>query len=179
MATQGQLAFTPEFVLAFRDLMVGVLAQEMGPTARVLAAVPDARRDYRPHPDSRSAWELAWHIAADVFFLEGIAALAFQPDPDQRHANPAHTSAELAEWFRTRFGQGLGKVGAMSADQLLTPLSLGVAESAGARFPAFVYLMGALRHLIHHRGQLSAYLRSMGGKVPSIYGASADEPWQQ
>ncbi|MBM3756134.1 MAG: hypothetical protein FJW38_19370 [Acidobacteria bacterium] len=45
-------------------------------------------------------------------------------------------------------------------------------------FPAVVYLNWANIHSIHHRGQLSAYLRSMGGKVPSIYGGSADEPFQ-
>ena len=44
--------------------------------------------------------------------------------------------------------------------------------------PAIVYLNFALVHGVHHRGQLSGYLRPMGGKVPSIYGGSADETWQ-
>ena len=45
-------------------------------------------------------------------------------------------------------------------------------------FPAFMYLSFVEKHSTHHRGQLSAYLRPMGSKVPSIYGGSADEPWQ-
>jgi len=44
--------------------------------------------------------------------------------------------------------------------------------------PAFSYLQFAQDHLVHHRGQLSTYLRPMGGKVPDIYGGSADEPFQ-
>ena len=46
------------------------------------------------------------------------------------------------------------------------------------KMPAVNYLLFALVHMVHHRGQLSAYLRPMGGKVPSIYGGSYDEPWR-
>jgi uncharacterized damage-inducible protein DinB len=45
-------------------------------------------------------------------------------------------------------------------------------------FPAVAYLSIMSRHSIHHRGQLAAYLRPMGGKVPNIYGGSADEPFE-
>ena len=45
-------------------------------------------------------------------------------------------------------------------------------------FPAVAYLNFMLSHTIHHRGQLAAWLRPMGGKVPSIYGGSADEPFE-
>lgn len=48
----------------------------------------------------------------------------------------------------------------------------------GARHPRNNYLLFALVHMVHHRGQLASYLRPMGGKVPSIYGGSYDEPWQ-
>jgi uncharacterized damage-inducible protein DinB len=46
------------------------------------------------------------------------------------------------------------------------------------KMPAVQYLMFALVHMVHHRGQLASYIRPMGGKVPSIYGGSYDEPWQ-
>ena len=45
-------------------------------------------------------------------------------------------------------------------------------------FPAVIYLSFLIRHQVHHRGQLSVYLRPMGAKVPAIYGGSFDEPWQ-
>jgi uncharacterized damage-inducible protein DinB len=58
-------------------------------------------------------------------------------------------------------------------EQLTTPV-----DFLGAfNFPAVLYLSFVNNHSIHHRGQLSVYLRPMGAKVPSIYGGSADEPW--
>jgi uncharacterized damage-inducible protein DinB len=53
-----------------------------------------------------------------------------------------------------------------------------VIDFYGMKNPAIVYMNFALVHGVHHRGQLSGYLRPMGGKVPSIYGGSADETWQ-
>jgi uncharacterized damage-inducible protein DinB len=60
----------------------------------------------------------------------------------------------------------------MTPQQLATPVNF----LSLFTFPAFVYLGLVNNHSIHHRGQLSTYLRPMGSKVPSIYGGSADEP---
>lgn len=178
MGSEAQFDATPEFAAAFRHLMLQVLAQEAETTKKVLAAVPDATRDYRPDSKSRSAWELAWHIAADVWFLEGIANLQFEVNPDLSHSNPARTSHELAEWYATRFAAALAKVRSMTIERLLTPVALGgVAAKKGLRLPGFLYLMFFNQHTVHHRGQLAAYLRPMGAKVPGIYGGSADEPF--
>ncbi|MFQ5927760.1 MAG: DinB family protein [Terriglobia bacterium] len=170
---------TPEFALAFRELMLQVLGDEMRTTCRVLSAIPDDTHHYRPNQKSRSAWELAWHIAADVWFLEGIAEHHFQPNPDSSNPNPCKTGAELADWYAHRYREALEKIRAMTPEQLIAPVTLGgVATEAHVSFPAFLYLMLGHLHTVHHRGQLSAYLRPMGAKVPSIYGASADEPWR-
>src|SRR5271165_5876784 len=77
-------AVTPDFVLGYRAMMVDGFGREVEITKRVLAAVPDGKRDYRPDPNARTAWELAWHIAnTDTQFLDGIA--------DQKYtmSNPA------------------------------------------------------------------------------------------
>ena len=170
-------AYSLDFAVTFRGLMLDVLARELKLTARVLTSIPDERREYRPDPKSRSAWELAWHVAADVWFLEGIAQLHFEPNPDQRHENPHSSSKALADWFDTRAGEALERVRAMPAEHLVKPVVLGgVAEQAGQGFPAFLYLLWAETHMVHHRGQLATYLRPMGGRVPTIYGPSADEP---
>ena len=77
-------ALTPEFASALRDTMLGGLANEVETTKKVLAAIPDSKNDYRPEPNARTAWELAWHIAnTDIQFLDGIADLNFTM------ANPA------------------------------------------------------------------------------------------
>ena len=170
MADNGP-QLTKEYILTFRDMILMSLQREMQTTKKVIAAVPDARSDYRPDPKSRTAKELAWHLAAeDVKFLDGIANLDFNT---KAGAAPA-TSAEMAAWYDSNFNRALERVRAMTAEQLLTPVNFfGVFN-----LPAALYLNFLNNHSIHHRGQLAAYLRPMGGIVPSIYGPSADEEWK-
>src|SRR5690348_15949242 len=79
MTTATQAAPTTDSAAGFRDLLVKQLEQEMKTTKRVLAAVPDGKRDYRPDPHGRTAAELAEHIAlTDVQFLQGINDLGFE-----------------------------------------------------------------------------------------------------
>ena len=169
--------FTPEFATTFRDLFARALLLELETTARVIGAIPNANRDYRPHPRSRSAWELAWHIAADVWFLEGISLFVFQANPDIIHENPASSPDELSVWYRARARSAIESIQDLSSENLVRPLTVGaVAVSSQTEYPAFLYLLFAQNHMVHHRGQLSAYLRSIDGKVPNIYGPSADAP---
>jgi uncharacterized damage-inducible protein DinB len=163
-----QPTLTPEFILTFRDMMLQGMKMEMEITRRVLAAVPDSGHDYRPDPKARSAKELAWHLAAeDVKFLDGIANLDFNTK-----AGPAPaTTAEIVTWYDTHGPRALGRVQAMTAEQLLTP----VAFFGMFNYPAAIYLNFLFGHSVHHRGELAVYLRPMGSKVPSIYGPSADE----
>jgi len=177
MAPASSPFASPDFAFAFRELMVEALTDELRTTSKVLAAVPDQGQSYRPDPKSRSTWELAWHIAADVWFIEGIAKKEFQLNPDRLNPNPCKTGAELAEWYAQRYRQALEQVRSLTAEELTVPLTLGgVAAEAGITFPAFLYLLWVHLHTVHHRGQLTAYLRPAGAKVPAIYGPSADDP---
>ncbi len=163
---------TPEFALGFRAITLDGIMREFPITKKVLAAVPDAKSDYRPDPNARSGWDLAWHIAnTDVQFLIGIADLNFaMPNPD----NKPKTIAELVAWYDTNFQREAARVGALSAEQLMTPVNfMGLFN-----FPVVFYLGFLNNHSIHHRGELATYLRPMGSKVPSIYGGSFDEPFQ-
>ena len=138
-------------------------------TKKVLAAVPDGKLSWRPHEKGRTAGELAWHIAAvDVWFLESVARGSF-PKPE----SPPHpkTSAEIVAYYDKNFPPALAKVKAMSGEQLLKEITF-----YSFNQPGVVYVSMCNCHSIHHRGQLAAYLRAMGEKVPSIYGGSADEP---
>lgn len=165
----------PEFACTFRDLLLQAMAEELKATCRVLAALPDDQHGYRPDPRSRSTWELAWHIAADVWFLEGIADHHFDLNPDRIHANPCATGKELAAWYERRSQQALERIRSMPGLELAVPVKLGgVAETGGYEMPAYQYLFWVHLHTVHHRGQLSAYLRPMGAKVPAIYGPSGD-----
>ena len=104
-----------------------------------------------------------------------IAPLANWPGTSwlRRFTSSRASLADLSVLKRPR--AGVEQIRQMSGEQLAATLNFfGVAE-----FPAVVYLTWLSNHSIHHRGQLSAYLRPMGAKVPAIYGPSGDEMWQQ
>ncbi|HVO82768.1 MAG TPA: DinB family protein [Terriglobales bacterium] len=170
MATPQQ-GLTPEFAVGYRAVMLDGLARELEITKKVLAAVPDAKADYRPDPNARTARELAWHIAnTDVQFLDGIADLNFIMETSETKPS---TTAELVEWYDKNFTRGLDRVRALTPGQLVTSVNF-----LGAfNLPVVFYLAFLNNHSIHHRGELATYLRPMGSKVPSIYGGSYDEPW--
>jgi uncharacterized damage-inducible protein DinB len=83
------------------------------------------------------------------------------------------TVRDIAEWYGENFARRIPLLEALSGEDLATPV-----DSIGLRNdPAVACLNIAIRHSVHHRGQLSAYLRPMGAKVPAIYVESADEPF--
>jgi uncharacterized damage-inducible protein DinB len=162
---------TPEFVLGFRAVMLDGFKREAETTKKVISAVPDAKADYRPDPNARTARELMWHLAnTDVQFLDGIADLNFKMESPE---HKPQTSAEITAWYDEHVKSGIARIEAMSAEQLLTPVNFyGVFN-----MPSVFYLGFLNNHSIHHRGELATYLRPMGSKVPSIYGGSFDEPF--
>ncbi|HLV87276.1 MAG TPA: DinB family protein [Candidatus Sulfotelmatobacter sp.] len=162
---------TPEFALGYRAMMLDGVVREAESTKKVIAAVPDAASSYKPDPNARTARELAWHLVnSDIQFLDGIADLKF--NMEARDHKP-ETSAETVAWYDEHIKRGVARVAAMSAEQLMTPVDFyGVFN-----LPAVLYLGFLNNHSIHHRGELTTYLRPMGSKVPSIYGGSYDEPF--
>jgi uncharacterized damage-inducible protein DinB len=168
-----QPALSPEFAVGMRESVLQGLERELQTTKKVIAAIPDDKRDYRPDPKARTAWELAWHLASsDVQMTDEVADHKFSMQP--RFKEEPKTVAELVEWYDGNFKRAIARVRAMSPEQLCTPIDfLGVFN-----LPAVFYLTFVNNHSIHHRGALAVYLRPMGAKVPSIYGGSADEPWQ-
>jgi len=172
MATPQQ-GPSPEFAVTYRDMMLAGFQNEVKTTKKVLEAIPEGKREFKPDPQARSAWDLAWHIAnTDVQFLDGIADMKFQMQGDEAPDKPK-TVEELVIWYNTNINRAMDRVRAMSAEQLMTPVDFyGVFN-----MPAVFYLGFLNNHCIHHRGALATYLRPMGSKVPSIYGGSHDEPW--
>lgn len=147
------------------------LQEEWMTTYKVLKAVPEDKKDYKPEGNSRSAGELARHLAtADFMFLDGVIAGRFG---EWKEDASAKTIEQLAEAYKHEFPKRLEQVLALDGSHLAKEVTFGP-----VKYPAVKYLVWTLAHMVHHRGQLSAYLRPMGGKVPSIYGGSFDEPWQ-
>jgi uncharacterized damage-inducible protein DinB len=146
------------------------LQNEHPVTKRVIEAIPLDKGDYRPEPVAKSALELAWHIvAAEHRFLSGIAAGAFDFTPNHRPES-VKNSADIAKWYGESFEKNFARISKMNGEELLKPIDF----RGMFQFPAVQYILFSNNHSIHHRGQLSVYLRPMGGKVPAIYGESYD-----
>src|SRR5262245_14653910 len=159
------------------DQYATLMEGEFPATVKVLAAVKDDTRDYKPDEKSRTAWELATHLAtSDVWFLDSIIKGQFQFDPEaaKQAESQFKTVNDVVEFYKKTVPAKLQELRTLSPDKLSRTVDFfGLFQS-----PA-VSLMGmANNHGIHHRGQLAAYLRAMGSKVPAIYGGSADEPFQ-
>jgi uncharacterized damage-inducible protein DinB len=154
------------------NFLLRQIEEEFATTKKVLAALPEEQRDYRPHPIAKTALELAWHAASsDLWFLDGIIRGQFAAE--EPPAGPA-TVAQLRDQYDKGFVELVARLKALSDEQLMRRIPFfGVLD-----VPAVSYLLWMLVHTVHHRGQLSTYLRAMGAKVPSIYGGSADEPFQ-
>ena len=155
------------------DLMLPVLEMESRTTRRVIAAVPDDRRDYRPDPRYMTAWDLAWHIVrSEVYLLGGVANGVYVKE-DRGVPETVRTVGDVVAWYGAHLSDLVAQIRALPAERLAQPVEL----YRVFNWPAVTYIDFALHHSVHHRGQLSTYLRPMGAKVPAIYGGSADEPF--
>jgi uncharacterized damage-inducible protein DinB len=149
---------------------------ELPATAKVLQNVPDSGRDYKPDEKSRSAWELATHLAlGDVWFIQSIidGNFNFDPEAEKKMAAQFKTTKDIAAFYQSQVLAKLKELRSLPADRLTKVVDFfGLMQQ-----PNVTYLGFANNHSIHHRGQLASYLRACGSKVPAIYGGSADEPF--
>ncbi len=163
----------PEAAQAVRDALVDMIQGEHTATCQTLAAVTEAGKDYKPDPKSRSAWEIAKHIAtSDVWFVDCIAAGKFSMDPAAAAQAEAafKTPADVVSFYKAALPAKLNVLKGLTGDQLTRTVDFfGVMQMPAVNFIGFMN-----NHSIHHRGQLAAYLRALGSKVPNIYGPSAD-----
>ena len=164
---------TPQDAKATADAMTSLWESEFQATCQVLGAVKDDNRDYKPDAKSRTAWELAMHLAmADVWFADSIAAGKFEWNQDAvKKAEAGFKNVnEVVEYYKKAFPASLQALRRLSGDQAAETIGFfGNFNKPRAQFIGF-----ANNHSVHHRGQLAAYLRAMGSKVPNIYGPSAD-----
>jgi uncharacterized damage-inducible protein DinB len=140
---------------------------------RVLRALPQEGLGYRPDPKARTAGELAWLMAAEEAAL--VSLLDTGVIDWKAPAPPARVSEIVSAYERNsaavnRRLDRLDEAGWHKSGRFLMGGGAAWEQTVGD----FVWLF--LFDAIHHRGQLSAYLRPMGGRVPSIYGPSGDDP---
>ena len=153
------------------DFLVADFEYEIQTTLRVLEAVPNNHLDYRPDAKSKTALGLLRHITLeDEWILTSIANGSFAAPPDDSDACGIMNSAAAVARYKETIPAALNRVRGMSGEKLS-----GVIDLLGiVQMPAINFLAMATKHSVHHRAQLSTYLRPMGGKVPGIYGPTAD-----
>src|SRR5262245_36513072 len=152
------------------EFLVAEFRNEMGTTERVLAAVPSTQLHYRPDGKSKTGLGLLRHIALeDEWLLTCIANGEFSPPPDDSDGCGIMNPTQAVSRYKERIGTALDRVHKLSGEELAQAI-----DFFGFQMPRVNILATAVKHSVHHRGQLSSYLRAMGGKVPGIYGPSAD-----
>ena len=150
-----------------KPLFVKFWTKEAKTTRNVLSRIPEGS-DYRPDPKSRTACEIAWQIVCEEKMIidaleSGKAEWAPPPMPA--------TMKDVLEAYETQSAGMPDRWNAVPAVNWT-----GTLEFFGGQRPASPMAWSFLFDIVHHRGQISTYLRPMGSTVPQIYGPSGDEP---
>jgi uncharacterized damage-inducible protein DinB len=163
----------PAEARAIANMFLNGLEGEFATTKKVLAAIPDSQLDFKLGDKGRTARELAWHLAAsEVWFANGAANADY--NSPETPMPPQATVADIVAYYEKEVPALLAKIRALPGEDLAKEVPFfGVMN-----LPNVMYLGFMTNHSVHHRGQLSTYLRAMNAHVPSIYGGSADEPFE-
>lgn len=157
-----------------KDTFLSTWEREFQTTLKVLRAYPTDHLDLKPHPRSRSARELAWTFVVEEKVINNVinGRVDFQNIPQ-----PPATLREILSAYENTHKEMVTKVKMLPEEHFSTsiPFPVGPKQMGDVRRGDIFWMM--LLDSVHHRGQFSVYLRMAGGKVPSIYGPSADEPW--
>ena len=150
-----------------KSLFTNFWLKESETTRKVLARIPEGS-DYRPDPRSRTAKEIAWQIVCEEKML--IDAL----EQGKAEWAPAPTPATMKEVVSAYEAQSATMADRWNA--LPAARWQGDMEFFGSKRAAAPMAWSFLFDIVHHRGQITTYLRPMGSTVPQIYGPSGDEP---
>ena len=165
--------------MALRDSLLPELDQELATTRRVLAAVPEAKTGFRPHTKSWTLGELSLHLANLLTWLPMTlkgTELDLDPPGGPRFVPPKFESAAATlKRFDETARAARSALAAASDAELMVPWTLKRHGQALFTLPRIACVRSfVMNHLIHHRGQLSVYLRLVDVPLPPIYGPTAD-----
>ena len=158
--------------------MVAEFEREMANTRRAVVRIPDENLEWKPHPRSMSMARIGTHLAELSGFIATVLSseqLDIQPGGAPRPAPTLTSLTEIVDLFDrnvTAATAALTRAGESDWSVPWTLLAHGVSVFT---MPRFAVVRGAMNHIIHHRGQLTVYLRLNDIAVPALYGPSADE----
>jgi uncharacterized damage-inducible protein DinB len=157
-----------------KEMFLKTWEREFQTTMKLLKAYPADKPDFKPHYRSRSAKELAWTFVME----EGLINMAIEGKIEMKEPPPPpKTIVEVITVYANSHKMAVEKVKQFPEADLEKTLKfpVGPKQMGDVRIMDMFWMM--IMDMVHHRGQLSVYVRMAGGKVPSIYGPSADEPW--
>lgn len=153
------------------------LDREHATTMRVLRAFPAAKADLRPHAKCKTAKELAFVFAAERGLAHMVLNNQFPEGMQGEMPQPPETWEETLAAIEQADGAFRALIAATADADLGETVKFFTAPMTIGDISRIEFLWFLLHDEIHHRGQFSVYLRMADGKVPSIYGPTADEPW--
>jgi uncharacterized damage-inducible protein DinB len=164
--------------MALKDALLPEFDHEMGTTRRVLERIPDADLTWKPHEKSFSLGHLGAHLAnlptwVDIACDTAIFDVLSLEDSRSRDVG---STAEILQAFDVRVRRARAKIAEQTDSALLSPWTMTQGQQEVFTMPkAAVLRTFVMNHMIHHRGQLTVYLRLRNVPLPSIYGPTADE----
>lgn len=158
--------------MSTREFFAERLEHDLSAFLKVIRALPADRLDYRPHEKNTPAGQLAWQMALE---MEGVPALLRTGVLDMGPRPIPRSVEEIASLFE-KSGKDAIEAAKSASDELWNgPGKFLYGGHVAWEDTVANIAWGFLFDLVHHRGQLTAYLRPMGGIVPAVYGPSADE----
>lgn len=157
-----------------REEFIAVWDMEFNTTVKVLKAYPQDKSDLKPHEKLKTAKDLAWNFVVEEQLIG--AALDGKIDFTAIPAAPA-TMQEVIDGYIAGHNALVEKAKSAPDAAYETAIDFMTGPNQFGKVPVQQLLWMMVMDKIHHRGQFSVYLRMAGGKVPSIYGPTADEPW--
>jgi uncharacterized damage-inducible protein DinB len=166
-------AFAPP---SLKQQFLDTFVREHATTIKVLRALPPDQSEFRPHARSQSARELAYTFVIEQLLI--TAALNDQLQLGGKRTPPPEDFTAIVDQFDRDFEALAALIRRTPDEQFFTPVQFFTGPGQLGDMPKLQFAWFMLCDQIHHRGQFSVYVRMAGGKVPSIYGPSGDEPWR-
>ncbi len=161
-----------------RQQYLDVLEREHATTVRVLRAYPADELDLKPHGKCKTARELAWMFVNEQALAQKALTTGLDWSNPSRFPDPPASMDGIVAEFDKSHRALVDTVRTLGNEELLGgTVKFFVAPKTVGDVPMMQFLWMLLFDQIHHRGQFSIYLRMADGKLPSIYGPTADEPW--
>ena len=158
-----------------RQQFIDALTREHQTTRKVIDAFPADQSEFRPHPRSNSARQLVWTFAVEEQLI--LLALKDQLKLGGGFPKAPESYDEVLSAFRQNHEALTNALASARDEDFGGTVKFFTGPGTVGDVPKAQFAWFLLSDQIHHRGQLSVYVRMAGGKVPSIYGPSADEPW--